>query len=136
MPIGNVSIFTLYCKMGRSKIQTKLKAGSIPMTTFSQLLFNPFGKCCGTACNGQFLSKEPRGNSSFSLLGRVWAKRHDVDVSLKMKLMYKVAMQKWAKKKGLALLLSPFGNWWRRRDLNPRPESLHPRHYMFSLSFI
>jgi hypothetical protein len=26
-PIGSVSIFTLYCKMGRSSLQMKLKAG-------------------------------------------------------------------------------------------------------------
>jgi hypothetical protein len=48
-PIGSVSIFTLYCKMGRGRLQMKINAGSIPMATFSQLLFNPFGKCCGTA---------------------------------------------------------------------------------------
>jgi hypothetical protein len=43
-PIGSVSIFTLYYKMGRSSLQMKSKAGSIPMATFSLLLFKPIGK--------------------------------------------------------------------------------------------
>jgi len=60
-PIGSVSIFTPYYKMGRSRFQMKLKAGSIPMATFSQLLFCKSRKCCGAA--GPILKKDKRGNS-------------------------------------------------------------------------
>ncbi|PKH33476.1 hypothetical protein CXF88_05115 [Shewanella sp. ALD9] len=38
-PIGSVSIFTLYCKKGRGRIQIRFKAGSISVAIFSLLLF-------------------------------------------------------------------------------------------------
>jgi hypothetical protein len=37
--IGSVSIFTLYYKMDRRRLQIKLKAGSISVAIFSLLLF-------------------------------------------------------------------------------------------------
>jgi hypothetical protein len=42
--IGSVSILTIYNKMGRSRLQMKSKAGSIPVATFSLLLFKSLGK--------------------------------------------------------------------------------------------
>ena len=44
MPIGSVSIFTLYCKMGRSRIQMRPKARLVSVATFSL-----FRKCCRNA---------------------------------------------------------------------------------------